>query len=518
MKKRILIMALIAAPFLAVSVLFYAVVIGVNNAPESRPPARGAGANATGGANALGEWLASGARAETAIQRRGVEGKLDEAARAHTAERSAQPQRQMIQPERLEQGFVLVVRDNSDMSSDERPVYFASNITGWNAGDPRFILEPRSDMRWQIIFDEPIPSDGRVEFKFTLGSWDGVETDADGNDIPNRTLPLIDAATLAPGEKPVIEMEVVKFREPPAGEPVALRIDPYRPIDAEGTIRRLPVTGGAGGAFGLVRDLIVWLPQGYDDPANANRRYPVLYLFDGQNLFDQLPGVAGEWRADETATRLIAEGAIEPLIIVGVPHMERHRAEEYLPIEGLPGIEPAGDHFADWFVREVMPRAERAFRIDATPGRAAIGGASLGAVIALHIADRNPGLFGGLLLESMPILAGPRADDSAVRDMIRLGAFSNGAGEADPWRAAIMGVDAWPGRVVVGMGGREAGDHANEAELNTLYAKWARDLAAYIDARSGGEVTLLLRPEANHNENAWADRFPDALLSLFPAG
>jgi len=480
-------MALVSGPFVAVAILFYAVVIGVRQGPDMTAPARGPGAGQTGGANAIGEWLASGARDTTVAQRREVEGRLAEAEAAHEAEVEA-VEPELAEPEKLPQGFVLVVKDLSDVSSDERPVFVASNAGGWNPADPRTIMEPRSDQRWQFITNEPIDVTGRLEFKFTLGSWDTVETDAEGADTENRTLPLVDVSTLEPGERPIIEMEVIQFREAPEGSVGPSRVDPYRPINASGTIRRLPVSGGAGGAAGLVRDLIVWLPPGYDD---TDRTYPAMYLFDGQNLFDALPGVHGEWRADETATRLVSAGRVEPMIIVGVPHADRFRAEEYLPDRlagAIDGVNARGDDFAEWFMREVKPRAERAFRIDPSPEQTVIGGASLGAVIAMHIADKNPGQFGGLLIESIPAFEGDRPPMDAVR-----------------------AIDSWPGRVFVGMGGREINDNI---DANLEYLTWANALADYL-REQGVDTALVIEPNANHNEDAWAERFPAALRFFF---
>ena len=85
--------------------------------------------------------------------------------------------------------------------------------------------------------------------------------------------------------------------------------------------------------FGNVRTLRILLPPGYDVPESRSRRYPVLYLLDGQNLFDAcLSDVSHrEWRVDETVYRLIAARALPPLIVVGIDHAGRNRAHEYLP-------------------------------------------------------------------------------------------------------------------------------------------------------------------------------------------
>ncbi len=76
--------------------------------------------------------------------------------------------------------------------------------------------------------------------------------------------------------------------------------------------------------------------SGYDDPANAGRRYPVLYLNDGQNLFEPSTSFTGvEWQVDETGDRLIREGAVPPMIIVGIDNAARDRIREYMPHRSL---------------------------------------------------------------------------------------------------------------------------------------------------------------------------------------
>jgi hypothetical protein len=94
----------------------------------------------------------------------------------------------MVQPELLPQGFVLVVTDETRTATPDQPIYFASSINGWNPADPDFVLSPRSDTRWQIIIDK-IPANTTIAFKLTMGGWDREELDGSGNSIDNRSLP-----------------------------------------------------------------------------------------------------------------------------------------------------------------------------------------------------------------------------------------------------------------------------------------------------------------------------------------
>ena len=427
----------------------------------------------------------------TAITALLIAAALPIAASAHAApaEAIAQPaEPRMVQPESLEQGFILVVTDKSRTASAASPIYIASSHNGWNPADPEARLTPRSDMRWQIEFAKPT-LDSRIAFKFTRGSWDLVETTADFKAIDNRTLPLIDASALAPGEKPIIELTVESWRDVNPETPARSVSNPYRPITViEGTIRRVETVGGG---VPIVRDVLVWLPPGYDAPENKDRRYPVLYLQDGQNLFEQHPGIPAEWKADETAAELIRSGEIEPLIIVSIPNAGAARISEYSPVELLNGVEPRGGEYVRYLVGEVVPRVDRAFRTKTGPENTAVGGSSLGGIIALEAATEHPDVFGMALAESPSLV---------LRD----------------WAAMrrLMGKQEWPRRLYIGMGGRESNDDANR---NAAHVKAARDLENLAKNKGVAGTHLMIDPDAVHNEDAWAERLPAALRFLFPA-
>lgn len=413
----------------------------------------------------------------------------------HLAFTGATPAQEMVQPETLEQGFVIVVDDVARMATKDRPMYLASNFGGWDPAHKDYLMTQRSDGRWQIVFEHPRP-DATLQFKFTLGSWDYVETDPDGNDIENRSLPKVDKTALA-GRKPVFELSVPRFRNPGdiANERDATE---YRDWTVTGMLRRLQVSGGAGTGDGRMRDLLVWLPPGYEDPANAHRRYPVLYMFDGQNLFESRKGGPAEWMVDETAAALIESAEIEPVIIVGVPHAGAARLSEYQPFDMGLRVEPGGQAFARWFMSEVKPRVERAFRVSPHRETTGIGGSSLGATMALFMACQYPDTFGLLLLESTTPL--DRGD------------------HPDAGRAFLNSVRRWPVRTSIGVGGNESG-HGNEASArNRQFSDWSARLAHRIAQATGdsASVRFVLEPDAVHSEEAWARRLPDALRFLYP--
>ena len=277
----------------------------------------------------------------------------------------------LVQPESLDAGFLIIVKDLSGTSGPASPLYLASNFNGWNPGDPAMKLEGRSDMRWQIALPKR-PDGSTMEFKITRGSWNECEVAADLSDIPNRTLPKVDASKLAAGERATIEITIPKFSDQRPAAAAKKGVDPYRPLEVTGDVRRLQVVGGVSTGGARVRDVLVWLPPGYDDPKHSEWRYPVLYLNDGQNIFEQLSGVPGEWRVDETVTELIAANKIKPLIIVGIPHAGVDRASEYSPVAAIDGVTPRADAYLDFLTREVMPRVERSFHVATGPENTAI--------------------------------------------------------------------------------------------------------------------------------------------------
>jgi predicted alpha/beta superfamily hydrolase len=245
--------------------------------------------------------------------------------------------------------------------------------------------------------------------------------------------------------------------------------------------------------FHNTRFLRVWLPPTYDDPENARRDYPVLYLNDGQNLFESVSSFTGvEWQVDETADRLIREGTVPPLIIVGIDNASKDRIREYMPHRSLNPVimRTQGNRYPDFLIKEVMPFVARHYRVARGPENTGLGGSSLGALIALYTAAVRPGIIGRLLLESPSLWA-------SNRQMIR----------------QSRGIKRWPERIFLGTGTAEAGRPDRDQSM----VDDVRELAA-IFRRAGlddGHLKLFIEEGATHHESAWARRFPEALSFLF---
>jgi predicted alpha/beta superfamily hydrolase len=147
------------------------------------------------------------------------------------------------------------------------------------------------------------------------------------------------------------------------------------------------------------RDLIVYLPPGYGD---ADRRYPVFYLQDGQNLFDAGTAFGGQdWGAGATADRAICSGEIAPVILVGVYHAGVRRVSEYTPTRDRRSRKGGkAARYAQMLAREVKPFIDHEYRTRKDAGHTVLGGSSLGALATLVAGLEYPRVFGGLAVIS----------------------------------------------------------------------------------------------------------------------
>jgi predicted alpha/beta superfamily hydrolase len=241
------------------------------------------------------------------------------------------------------------------------------------------------------------------------------------------------------------------------------------------------------------RWLRVWLPPEYEAERNRDRYYPVLYLNDGQNLFDTATAFAGvEWQVDETAVRLIRQEEVVPLIVVGIDHAQRERMREYLPYRTVnpPVLRPLGRRYPEFLINEVMPFLFQRYRVARGPENTGLGGSSLGAIISLYTALDRPGIFGRLLLESPSLFVSNR----------RLLRYSRGFRQ-------------WPEKIFLAMGTQEAGRPDRDRDVVDDMTE-----LAHIFKRAGlGEDRLRVKivEGATHSEGEWARRFPEALRFLF---
>jgi predicted alpha/beta superfamily hydrolase len=236
------------------------------------------------------------------------------------------------------------------------------------------------------------------------------------------------------------------------------------------------------------RDIVVYLPLGYEE----GKRYSVLYLQDGQNLFDPATAFAGQdWRADVTADHLIRGGAIEPLILVGVYNTGVKRVSEYTPTKDSRRRKGGkGDRYAKMMARELKPFIDQHYATRRAAACQGVGGSSLGGLVSLQTGLLYPAVFGRLAILSPSVWW----DNRSILEMVRAYKF--------PSRARIW-LDS----------GTEEGDAPGQAidDLRTL-----RDALVEKGWREGVDLRTCEIGGAGHNEYAWGSRFGEVLRYLFP--
>ena len=242
------------------------------------------------------------------------------------------------------------------------------------------------------------------------------------------------------------------------------------------------------------RDVIVYLPPGYD--TDVKKRYAVLYLHDGQNLFDGatsfIPGQ--EWRVDENAQSLVQSGAIEPLIIVGVYNAGKARIDEYTPTRSAKyNMGGKADLYGRMLVEELKPFIDSHYRTKRDARNTGLGGSSLGGLVSLYLGLKYPNVFGKLAVVSPSVFWDNR---TIVRDVLNLN------------RKPSL-------RIWLDIGTHEGS--SDEEHLQTAEdARLLHDALVAKGWRDGHDLSFFVAEGAIHNEQAWAARVGAILKFLFP--
>lgn len=242
------------------------------------------------------------------------------------------------------------------------------------------------------------------------------------------------------------------------------------------------------------RNIIVYLPPGYE--RETYKRYPILYLHDGQNLFDgatsYIPGQ--EWRVDETAQHLIESREIEPLIIVGIYNAGTERVNEYTPTRDA-RIKMGGQAhlYGRMIVEELMPFINRTYRTLHGAENAGLGGSSLGGLATLHLGLKYPHVFGRLAVISPSVWWDGR---EIVREV-----------EALPHKTHS--------RIWLDIGTAES-NSPTQNEVTVANARLLRDALVGKGWREGADLRYFEAEGAPHSEHAWAERVAPILKFLFP--
>ncbi len=261
-----------------------------------------------------------------------------------------------------QQPIQVQIKLHAPTLSENAAVYITGGLPQLGDWDPAKVkMTYQGNHTWlqKIQLQQP----QSFEYKYTLGSWDREATDARAQALPNFSV----KAT----KDTLITDEVNYWLDK---KPVAMK------GGITGTTKLHTNLPGKGLQR---RDLIVWLPPGYE---TSNKRYPVLYMHDGQNVFDPATSSFGvDWQIDETADSLMKAGAIKPAIIVGI-YNTSDRSAEYTPGE-------KGDAYMDFVVNTAKPFIDEAYRTKKGRKHTYTGGSSAGGIISFMLAWEHPKVF-----------------------------------------------------------------------------------------------------------------------------
>jgi predicted alpha/beta superfamily hydrolase len=242
------------------------------------------------------------------------------------------------------------------------------------------------------------------------------------------------------------------------------------------------------------RDVLVYLPPGYQ--SKGKKRYSVLYLHDGQNLFDGATSfISGqEWRVDETAQLLIKAGEIEPLIIVGVYNTGKDRINEYTPVEDQKyKMGGKADLYGRMLVEELKPFIDATYRTRKDAEHTGLGGSSLGGLVSLYLGLKYSNVFGKLAVVSPSVWFANKQILQSVATLEK--------------RPTL--------RIWVDTGTKE-GSSPEEAQRAVADARLLKETLVTKGWRPGKDLSYFEAEGAEHHERAWAERMPSILKFLFP--
>lgn len=260
----------------------------------------------------------------------------------------------------------LIVDSLPEDTPPDAVLHVAGNFSAWQPGDAQFALNRDAEGRHHITFT---PSSYTLLYKFTMGSWATVEGNAKGEARADRM------ADAQPGDTLYHTIATWEGVEDSSTATANVFID-----SMDFPIPQLERT----------RRIWIYLPPGYD---STTHRYPVLYLLDGQNMFDKSASYAGEWQVDESLNALHAKGD-SGIIVVGIDNAGVKRIDEYSPWVHPQAGGGEGEAFIDFIVETLKPYIDQQYRTRSDRMNTGILGSSVGGLISFYAGLAHPETFG----------------------------------------------------------------------------------------------------------------------------
>ncbi|MCE3282774.1 MAG: alpha-dextrin endo,6-alpha-glucosidase [Chitinophagaceae bacterium] len=333
------------------------------------------------------------------------------------------------------------------------PIYVAGNFNNWAARDEMFKLKPLGTRLSILLKDIPA---GMYAFKFTRGDWSKVETTGDGRDIADRIVEVKGDMT--------VEFAIEGWKDDYPDKPKPYTASPQvKIIDTAFNIPQLD----------RKRRVWVYLPKGY---LTAKTTYPVLYMHDGQNLFNEQTAPFGEWGVDEAMDSMQKLTGKE-MIVVGIDHGGDKRMSEYNPYDHKQYGKGEGDKYLEFLATTLKPYIDQKYRTKQDAANTHIAGSSMGGLISLYAVVKYPQVFGSA------------------------GVFSPAFWTAPDLFSAVEKVDWSTTRPKVYF-------YAGAKEGTTMVPDMKR-MVTIVEGKKGANVVSVVNPLGQHNEPAWRKQFPN---------
>lgn len=344
---------------------------------------------------------------------------------------------------------------------DDRPVYISGNFNDWNSSDERFRMQSAGDGKFVFTFPADFAYPQPFEYKYNKGGWENVELDHYGNMIPNRTVQDCEGWVF----DTVARWRSFGLSYRPELVPTIRMIDDDFEMPQLGRKRR------------------VWALLPYDYEVDLERRYPVIYLQDAQNLFnDKNP--FGNWAIDKKLA-VLAEKNLHRVIVIAVDHGESERIDEFSPYPGRVG-NGGGKNYVRFITESLKAYVDQHFRTLPDRNNTCIGGSSMGGLISIYAGLMHPERFGRLMVFSPSLWAAPKIYFNAIQ-------FFN------PYETKIY----------LYAGGQESADMFP----NVQRFKSALALQGLDSSRI--QFKIAYDPKGKHQESRWGEEFPKAVEWLF---
>jgi predicted alpha/beta superfamily hydrolase len=331
------------------------------------------------------------------------------------------------------------------------PVYVAGNFNSWNPKDENYKLKPLGSRVAVVLKDIPA---GVYAFKFTRGDWSKVETTSDGRDIADRVVEVKGDMTQ--------EFVIEGWKDDYPARPKPYTATPQvKILDSAFYMPQLD----------RKRRIWIYLPKGY---ATSKANYPVLYMHDGQNLFNEQTAPFGEWGVDEAMDSLQKQTGKE-VIVVGIDNGGDKRMSEYNPYD-FKETKGEGNQYIEFLVKTLKPYIDQKFRTKKDAANTFTAGSSMGGLISLYAVVKYPNVFGGA------------------------GVFSPAFWTAPQLYADVEKTD-WGGnkpKFYFYAGGKES---------TTMVSDMNR-MIALIEKKPNVNTTTFVNPLGLHNEPTWRKQFP----------